>query len=185
MPRGGWFGDPVRGVDCTSPNPSVRAFLIAEVLAFVRAARQVPGVTRIALIGSLTTEKPEPKDADLLVTVTDDADLALLARLGRRLQGRAQSINRGGDVFLSDPQGNYLGRTCHWRECRPGIRMSCDALHCGRRQYLHDDWRAVRLPKDLLTAPPLELWPQQVVRVSLPDDLRRGLLEHLNQESQP
>ncbi len=100
-------------------NPSVRAFLIAEVLAFVRAAQQVPGVTRIALIGSLTTEKPEPKDADLLVTVTDDADLAPLARLARRLQGRAQSINRGGDVFLTNPKGNSpssracrrLGRT--------------------------------------------------------------------------
>src|SRR5436305_8201670 len=120
-------------MDPPSMNPSVRAFLIAEVLAFVRAARQVSGVTRIALIGSLTTEKPEPKDADVLVTVTDDADLAALARLGRRLQGRAQSLNKGGDVFLSDPEGNYLGRTCHWRDCRPGIRLACDALHCGRR----------------------------------------------------
>ena len=172
-------------MDLPTVNPSVRAFLIAEVLAFVRAAPQVPGVTRIALIGSLTTEKPEPKDADLLVTVTDDADLAHLARLGRRLQGRAQSINRGGDVFLTNPKGKYLGRTCHWRDCRPGIRLACDALHCGRRQYLHDDWRAVRLPKDLLAAPPLELWPQLVVCVRLPEDLERGLLTHLQSESQP
>ena len=172
-------------MDLPTVNPSVRAALIAEVLAFVWAARQVPGVTRIALIGSLTTEKPEPKDADLLVTVTDDADLAHLARLGRRLQGRAQSINRGGDVFLANPQGQYLGRTCHWRDCRPGIRLACDALHCGRRQYLHDDWRAVRLPKDLLAAPPVELWPQLIVRVRLPEDLERGLLAHLQLETQP
>ena len=172
-------------MDLPTVNPPVRVFLIAEVLAFVRAAQQVPGVTRIALIGSLTTEKPEPKDADLLVTVTDDADLAHLARLGRRLQGRAQSINRGGDVFLANPEGQYLGRTCHWRDCRPGIRLACDALHCGRRQYLHDDWRAVRLPKDLLAAPPVELWPQLVVRVRLPEDLKQGLLAYLHQESQP
>ncbi len=72
-----------------SVNPAVREFLIAEALAFAKAAQQVAGVTRIALIGSLTTEKPDPKDADVLVTVTDAADLALLARLGRRLQGRA------------------------------------------------------------------------------------------------
>jgi hypothetical protein len=34
---------------------SERARLIAEVLAFVRAAHRLPGITRIALIGSLTT----------------------------------------------------------------------------------------------------------------------------------
>ena len=91
-------------MESRSVNPSVRVFLIAEVLAFANAARQVAGVTRIALIGSLTTEKPDPKDADVLVTVNEDADLAPLARLGRRLQGRAQTLNRGGEVFLADPR---------------------------------------------------------------------------------
>jgi hypothetical protein len=71
--------------------------------------------------------------------VTEDADLAPLARLGRRLQGRAQTLNRGGEVFLADPKGKYLGRICPWKNCGPGIRLSCDALHCGRRHYLHDD----------------------------------------------
>jgi predicted nucleotidyltransferase len=33
----------------------------------------------IALIGSIVTAKPTPKDIDLLVTVTDDADLTSLA----------------------------------------------------------------------------------------------------------
>ncbi len=107
-------------------NPSVRAFLIAEVLAFVRAARQVSGVTRIALIGSLTTEKPEPKDADLLVTVTDDADLEPLARLGRRLQGRAQSINRGGDIFLANPKGKYSDAPATGRSAVP--EFGCRAM---------------------------------------------------------
>ena len=80
-----------------------RARLIAEVLAFVRAAQRLPGITRIALIGSLTTNKANPKDADLLVTVTDDTDLTSLARLTRKLQGHAQTMNRGGEVFLADP----------------------------------------------------------------------------------
>ena len=166
----------------TPSMPSVRAFLIALALDFVRAARQLSGVGRIALIGSLTTEKPEPKDADLLVTVNEDTDLEPLARLGRRLQGRAQSINRGGDIFLADPEGNYLGRTCHWKECGFGIRQSCDALHCGRRHYLHDDLRSVRLPKEIISAPPLELWPQQIVRVPLPEDVVRRLLTPLDNE---
>jgi hypothetical protein len=151
-------------------------------LAFVRAARRLPGVQRIALIGSLTTTKADPKDADLLVSVADDMDLTALAQLGRRLQGRAQSINRGGEVFLADPLGRYLGRTCRWKECRPGIRMSCDALHCGRRHYPHDDLETIRLDAELLAAPPLELWPQLVVRTAVPEDVERVLLAPLREE---
>jgi hypothetical protein len=133
-------------------------------------------VTRIALIGSLATDEPDPKDADLLVTVTDNTDLAPMAKLARKLQGHAQSFNRGGDVFLADPQGNYLGRTCPWKRCGPGIRISCDALHCGRRPYLHDDLETVRLSEDLIAAPPIELWPQVVRRVSVPEDVEQGLI---------
>jgi predicted nucleotidyltransferase len=90
-------------MNSTSSNRSARALLIAEVLDFVRAARHVSGITRIALIGSLTTNQPNPKDADLLVSVTQDADLAPLARLRRRLQGRAQSFNRGVTSSWSIP----------------------------------------------------------------------------------
>jgi hypothetical protein len=132
-------------------------------------------VTRIALLGSLTTSKPDPKDADLLVTVADEADLAPLAALGRKLQGHAQSLNRGADIFLADPAGNYLGRTCRWKDCRPGLRLNRDALHCGRRAYLHDDLAAVELPRSLTAAPPVELWSAIVVRVPIPADLEQAL----------
>ncbi len=167
--------EPPPAIEPSSPLPPARARLIAEVLAFVRAASQLPGVTCIALIGSLTTDEPDPEDADLLVTVTDDADLAPLATLARKLQGHAQSFNRGGEVFLADPHGNYLGRTCPWKRCGPGIRASCDALHCGQRLYLHDDLEAIQLPKSLVAAPPIELWPQVVARVPIPEDVEQGL----------
>jgi predicted nucleotidyltransferase len=79
-----------------APRPSVpnpRPHLLNAVLAFVRAARSTPGVLRIALLGSLATEKPVPKDADVLVTIDPAMDLAPLGRLGRRLQETAQTIN--------------------------------------------------------------------------------------------
>lgn len=156
-----------------------REKLLDEVVIFVRAARQIPGVLRIALIGSLTTDKVNPKDADLLVTVADDADLTRLATRGRKLQGHAQSFGRGGEVFLGDPQHNYLGRICPWKDCRPGIRSACDALHCGRREYLHDDLEAVRLSHDLVAEPPLELWPEVVARVAVPEDVAEIVLGQL------
>ncbi len=107
------------------PRPSVpdpRRHLLEAVLAFVRAARSTPGALRIALLGSLTTDKPIPKDADVLVTIDAATDLGPLARLGRRLLGTAQTINLGADIFLADAAGRYLGRICHYRECFPRVR---------------------------------------------------------------
>jgi hypothetical protein len=91
-----------------APRPSVpnpRPHLLNAVLAFVRAARSTPGVLRIALLGSLATEKPVPKDADVLITIDAAMDLDPLARLGRRLQGTAQTINLGADIFLANAGG--------------------------------------------------------------------------------
>ncbi len=165
------------------PPPTVeRTRLIAQVVAFVRAAQRLTGITRIALIGSLTTNKADPKDIDLLVTVTDDTDLAPLASLSRKLQGHAQQMNRGGEVFLADPQNKYLGRICQWKVCAPGVRMRCDALHCGRRHYLHDDLKAIKLAPSVLAASPLELWPQVIARVPIPQDIKQGLLIPLTSE---
>ena len=159
-----------------------RQILLAEVLIFTRAASRLPGIVKIALIGSLTKVKPDPKDADLLVTITNDVDLTELATLGRKLRGHAQNINRGGEVFLADPQHRYLGRTCPWKRCRPGIRASCDALHCGQRPFLHDDFEDIRLSTKLIAQPPLELWPEIVTRVPVPDDVTELVLSPLQQD---
>jgi hypothetical protein len=157
----------------------LRHKLLDEVLNFVQAASRIPGVTRIALIGSLTTDKVDPKDADMLVTVTDEADLTPLATLGRKLSGHAQSFSRGGEVFLADEHHRYLGRTCPWKQCGPGIRASCDAYHCGQRPYLHDDLGEIKLTKTLISEPPLELWPEVVARVPLPDDVTAKVIRPL------
>ena len=154
----------------------IRPYLLAGVLRFVRAARNVEGVVRIALIGSLTTDKLNPKDADLLITIRDGIDLAPLAMLGRKLQGHAQQRNRGGEVFLCTEEGEYLGRTCPWKDCRPFVRLRCDAQHCGLRPYLHDDLQVISSPRSLTSAPPLELWPQVIARVRVPEDVEQLLL---------
>ncbi len=126
------------------PRPSVsnpRDVLLKEVLAFVREAKACPGVRRIALLGSLATPKPVPKDADVLVTL--DADIEPLATVARRLKGRTDAINLGADIFLCDADGRYFGRVCRYRECH--ARVACEAHSCGRRPHLNDDLHVVRL----------------------------------------
>jgi len=62
----------------------------------------------------------------------------------------------GADIFLADVTGRYLGRICQ-RECHP--RVACLAQHCGRREHLNDDLHVVTLSKELIAAPPVDLWP--------------------------
>ena len=157
-----------------------RQQLLDGLRRFVKTVRQIAGVRRIAVLGSIVTTKPDPKDIDVLVTVADDADLAPLATCARRLQGHAQSVNRGADVFLADERGMYIGRTCHWKDCRPGVRQSCDALHCGRRPYLHDDLDAITLNSRLVLSPPVTLWPNVERRGQFTPDVEEVVvaLEH-------
>jgi len=155
----------------TTASEGHRKELLDGLRRFVVSVRQMAGVQRIAILGSIVTTKPDPKDIDVLVVVADDADLTPLAMCARRLQGHAQSFNRGADVFLVDQRGTYIGRTCHWKDCRPGVRRSCDALHCGRRPYLHDDLDAITLNSTLVHAPPVTVWPYVERRGQLPADV--------------
>jgi hypothetical protein len=100
-------------------SAEVRGTLLRCALDFVRGARAVRGVRRIAMLGSLLTNKPRPKDVDLLVTMGDDVNVAALAKHGRRLKGAAQSaINSTADVFLADDAHRYLGLAPARAPCR-------------------------------------------------------------------
>lgn len=160
-----------------TPSPGHRSELLDATVRFVTAIVSVPDVRSISLLGSIVTDRPDPKDIDLLLVITDDTDVSIVAGHARRLQGRAQQLNRGADIFLADERGTYLGRTCRWRECRPGIRASCDALHCGRRPHVHDDLEDIRLDACTVMAPPVTLWPQVVRRAVLPVDVVRMIDE--------
>ena len=172
------------GVEATNPDsstydppplPDLRNIMFAEVRRFVRLASEMEGIKRIALIGSLAADKEFPKDIDLLVTVSDDCDLAPLAELGRQLNGHMNSHGAGADVFLASERDEYLGRTCPWRDCGPGVRASCDAMHCGLRLYLHDDFSSVRLKEDVIAQPRVLLWPDMVAAADVPADVHEQL----------
>jgi hypothetical protein len=108
-------------------------------------------------------------------------DLAQLARVSRRLKGTAQTINLGADIFLAGQEGQYIGRICRYRECHP--RAACRAQNCGSRPHLNDDLHVVTLSKDLIAAPPAELWPKVIRRQMMPADVEGLLLRGLEPNS--
>jgi len=151
-----------------------RRELLLAALEFVRAASRIPGVLSISLVGSICTERVNPKDVDFLVRIADDVDFVALSTEGRRLKGCAQQVNRGADIFLARA-GKYIGRICHYRECWP--RRACTALHCGLTQHLNDDLETVRLSDELVNAPPVTLWPAVKRRADLPADVEAFIAE--------
>lgn len=159
-------------------STEIRTTLLELTREFVFSARDCPGVTRIALVGSILTPKPRPKDVDILVAVTGAVDLPRLAKLGRRLRGSAQArLNSGADVFLANERDEYIGRICHYRECHP--RALCHARHCGAVPHLADDLDVVNLDLALIATPPVELWPMITIHAIVPEDVERLLLAPL------
>ncbi len=146
-----------------------RRHLLEGAVAFVNRVKGIRGIERIALIGSVATLKREPNNIDLLLTIATEAIVPKIAEAGRKLKGHAQQLNRGANVFLASTTGTYLGRTCPWRECAPGIRSRCEADHCGG--HLYDDLKVITLPRPLIASPPLEIWPKAVVREDVPEDV--------------
>lgn len=147
----------------------VREHLISAGLDFVAVVSQMPGVERVALVGSICTPKPNPKDVDVLVTIAPSVDMEKLATLGRKLKGKMQGINSGADIFLADPHGRYLGRTCSFKECH--YRVGCEGRQCGPESYLCDDLHNLNLDRELIANPKIVLHPRIIVRGELPEDL--------------
>lgn len=158
-------------------DDSIRVFLLKEVGKFVERIQGFQGVSRIALVGSLTTSKHDPKDADVLVTINEGTDLARLATRGRKLKGACQNRSKGADIFLCDVAGEYLGRTCSYKVCH--MRVACRGHSCGNRSYLCDDLDIVCLDSELVREPPIELWPRIISRVQVPGDVDEHLLRPL------
>jgi len=163
-----------------STRNSYRQELIFIANECVLSTMKLNGVLRIALIGSITTNKEDPKDIDLLVTVKDDMDLKRLAKASRRLLGKAQSLNRGGEAFLANPRNQYIGRICRWKKCGPWERSTCDALHCGLRLFLHDDFQNIMISDNIVSKPPVEVWPKYIARVEVPDDITKAFSDILS-----
>jgi hypothetical protein len=166
-------------------DKDVRAFLLTEAFRFIERIVEIPGVRRGAMLGSILSSKTDPKDVDLLITVDEDADLTYLAKSARRLKGMAQSKNKGADVFLANPAGEYIGRICHWSQCGPYFRATCDARNCGVREYLHDDLDDIKLDSRSVKEPPLEIWPSVVARQSVAKDVLPFLSKYEVSRSEP
>jgi predicted nucleotidyltransferase len=143
----------------TNVEKENRIKMVNVVKEFLPAIKRTNGVKFIGLIGSLTRDSPEPKDIDMVVCVTPSADLPELGTVCKRIAGRMMQIGKGVDMFVYDDlSGEYVGRICQYRDCRPGIRR-CRADHCRMRPYLKDDLSTIRLPAFVRKNVPVELHP--------------------------
>jgi hypothetical protein len=150
-----------------------RRHLLLGVQAFVRDASRLVVTEWIALGGSLTTDKANPKDADVMVGLKPGLDLKALAILGRRLKGHGQHINSGADIFLFE-NNRYIGRTCGYRD--PWTRVACQHNHCSSgRPYLCDTSQNVRLKDGLENHRHILLWPEWKAEIEVPKDVREIL----------
>jgi len=128
----------------------------------------IVGVERVALIGSLCTTKRNPKDLDLLVTVTAKAEITPLAKLGRRTQGQVERGLLGVDIFIAEGS-EYLGRCCKFRE--PHLRVRCERNRCDSdRRYLCRT--PFTLDRKVIETPPLVIWPEFRCAAEVPEDVR-------------
>ena len=155
-------------------EPGIRALLLRHARGFIHKASNIEGVERIALIGSFLTDKDEPKEIDLLVTIAETADVEALAQAGRKLKGRCQGHNAGADIFLCNREGKYLGRTCSYRECHP--RVACLGRQCHLGTKIKDDFDDVKLSTKLTRNQGLVLWPSVIKRVQIPEDVDKVLI---------
>jgi len=152
-----------------------RTFLLQHSRTFIENACTLDGVLRIAMIGSLLTTKEKPKDIDILVTISEGVDINALAKLGRQLKGKCQTENAGADIFLCSEAGEYLGRTCGYKECH--IRASCLGTQCHLGLRVCNDFEEVRLESDLIKNPVLVLWPSVEKWGEIPEDVEQVLLQ--------
>jgi len=156
-----------------SPRGADRAELLAAVRWFLERIPEVPGVERVELVGSLATDKPDPKDLDLLVTVGAGADLTELAALGRKVLGRRKTGTWGADLFVVE-DGRCLGRTCNYREPHPRVR--CGRCRCvPERPFLCDTSGAFTVDVGALTGSGVLLWPQFQAAKDVPGDVVAAL----------
>jgi hypothetical protein len=88
------------------------AELLAGLVRLVQGARTIPGVCQISPVAPIRRRRRILRTSTCWWWCSDGADLVLLARHARRLQGHAQSLNRGADVFLANERSEYIGRTC-------------------------------------------------------------------------
>ncbi len=152
-------------------NTDRGALLLAAKWFFDRAIK-LETITRIALIGSICTEKKHPKDIDILLTIAPGAEISPIARLKRQMSGRIQRGLLGADIFLVE-KGRYIGRPCRFREPHPRVACAYDGLRCDfDRPFLCDTSDSFELKDELITSPPITLYPELQARVKTPEDVQ-------------
>ena len=150
-----------------------RSVLLDCTVWFVEEIIRIDGIIRVALIGSICTNKRNINDIDILITIRDGMDITRIATQKRKLQGRIQRGSLGADVFLAE-NGKYIGRPCNYK--KPWVRVVCASNNntCDLdRPFLCDTSRNIRLSNTVINDPPIILWPEATANITIPHDIKK------------
>ncbi len=158
-----------------SPQPdrdTDRGALLLAAKWFFNRATKLESITRIALIGSICTDKKHPKDIDILLTIAPAADITPISKLKRQMGGRIQRGLLGADIFLME-EDRYIGRPCRFREPHPRVGCAQDGLRCNfDRPFLCDTSNSFELKNEVITSPPIILYPRLLAAGKIPVDVQ-------------
>jgi hypothetical protein len=171
-----------------------REQFLKGALDYVRALQQVHIVRSIALFGSLTTEKPDPKDVDLLIVLTDTVKLERLpkgnwvglddqatfdalvslnqtARGEKRRQLMQRKYQQIDELFVATSQYQYIGR----------LSLDYDSFPLRR-----DDGAINPKPLEILfRSSSMNLWPSIQLSGQCPQDVFEHLIRALQEDGIP
>ena len=158
-----------------------RESLLYALNWFLDEVKQFKEVRQVALIGSICTNKPNPKDIDLLISIKPKTDLKKLATLRRKTQGRIGQGLLGTDMFIVE-DGRYLGRLCRYREPWPRVVCCNDNLICDRtRNYLCNTSNNFSIDKSIINNPPITIYPKFSTTIEIPNDVGKVLHPYISQ----
>src|SRR5438128_8757461 len=157
-----------------------REQFLVGALGYVRALRAISIVESITLFGSLTTEKPDPKDVDLLIVLVETIKLRRLEKgaldgskaafdelvflnKAARAEKYKQRQRQIADLFVATSQYEYIGD------------LSLDYDKDPLKRY----YEPMNLPEVLSKSFPIKLWPEIELSTKTPQDVLQCLVRPL------
>ena len=141
--------------DEKTSNAARRQRMLEGVGQFAQKLRRFSSVIEVGLAGTLASEDEYPNDIDAVVFLDGFNELPDIARAARQMA----SVCNSWEVFVFTVDFKYLGRICHYKECRP--RVACADKRCGTYPHIYELADFVFDPNQFFSSPFHLFWSRK------------------------